>query len=68
MDTPPVIPFPGRKEPDDFMSGYWEGLGDGYDLAEKSLLRDRWRWVLLGFAAGFAIVALSLMAVLIIAF
>lgn len=68
MDIPPVIRFPNSKEPDDFMSGYWEGLGDGYDLAEKSLLRDRWRWVLLGFAAGFSTAGFSLMAVLIIAF
>ena len=52
MDIPPVIRFPNSKEPDDFMSGYWEGLGDGYDLAEKSLLRNRWKWAVIGFSAG----------------
>jgi hypothetical protein len=63
MDIPPVIPFPSRKEPDDFMSGYWEGLGDGYDLAEKASIRGRWKWAALGCSAGFFISTVVALAV-----
>lgn len=66
MDIPPVIPFPSRKEPDDFMSGYWEGLGDGYELAEKASLRDRWKWAALGCSAGFFITTVVALAVLLL--
>jgi hypothetical protein len=66
MDIPPVIPFPGRKEPDDFMNGYWEGLGDGYELAEKSLLRNRWKWAVLGCCAGFFLCTLAALVITIL--
>jgi hypothetical protein len=66
MDIPPVIPFPGRKEPDDFMSGYWEGLGDGYELAEKALLRNRWKWAVLGFAAGLLLTTVAALVITIL--
>ena len=52
MDIPPVIPFPTRREPDDFMSGYWEGLGDGYQLCEKAFTRTRIRWITIAASVG----------------
>lgn len=66
MDIPPVIPFPSRKEPDDFMNGYWEGLGDGYELAEKASIRDKWKWVTLGCAAGISCSTIVALAAIII--